>query len=827
MRALLSFLSGLLFIAVQAQPPGADTPEEPTRWSISAEQIGDDWNLVFTARIEHGWSVYSTNNYGDMGPWPTSIKVDPTAGRTIVGVPTETGHKVIEGVDEMFGMVVKKFKEEAVFTQRIKVDDPSAPVTGSFEYMTCNDEMCLPPTTVFFIVPGLTSGKFELSGFPIKGDALTKAVPAVQEPVVWTLATEKVKDGLWRLRYTAAVQDGWYIYSQESFGDGPIPTSFVLDSAVAHARFMAKAVEDGKEMHQGMDEMFGIEVRKYEHAVSFAQEVYVTDEAKDITGVVNYQACDDTQCIFPDPVPFTVNLSTGAISIGVKTVTAGGECKYKLSTVDLDSPVVPAPVAEGGDGASAIAEGPDPFWLTFLKGFLGGLLALITPCFFPMIPLTVSFFTKGEQSKKKGIMNGLLYGFFIFAIYVLCALPFHLVDSISGDIFNDISTNQWLNAVFFIVFLVFAFSFFGYYEITLPSSWVNRMDQNASKYTGVLGTFFMALVLVLVSFSCTGLILGTLLAGTVAEGPWPLTVGLAGFGLALALPFALFAMFPSWLNSLPRSGGWLNSVKVVLGFAEVALAFKFLSNADLVKQWHIVPYELFMVVWIVCSIGIVLYLFGVIRFPHDSPVKSRSALRWGFIALFTVVTGYLAFGLRVDKEKGTFTPLALMSGLAPPVWYSWILPAESEVFHDLDEALAHAKAVGKPVMLDFTGWACVNCRKMEEHVWPVDGVKEIIENDYVLVSLYVDDKRELPKEQQHEYVTCTGKQKLILTKGNKWSTVQLETFVISSQPYYALLSPEGKLLTDPVGYTPDVTEYKSFLERGLEGMRTLGLQASR
>jgi thiol:disulfide interchange protein DsbD len=234
-----------------------------------------------------------------------------------------------------------------------------------------------------------------------------------------------------------------------------------------------------------------------------------------------------------------------------------------------------------------------------------------------------------------------------------------------------------------------------------------------------------------------------------------------------------------------------------------------------------------MVVWVLCALGIVLYLFGVIRFPHDSPVKSRSTARWAFIGAFTVVTGYLAFGLTVDSKKGSFRALSLMSGLAPPVGYSWVLPQKAEAFHDLEEAMAHAKEVGKPVMIDFTGWACVNCRKMEEHVWPVDGVKELIHDDYVLVSLYVDDKRELPKEEQHEYVTCTGKQKLIVTQGNKWSTVQLETFVISSQPYYALLSPEGRLLTDPVGYTPDVAEYKAFLERGLEGMRELQRQASR
>jgi thiol:disulfide interchange protein len=427
------------------------------------------------------------------------------------------------------------------------------------------------------------------------------------------------------------------------------------------------------------------------------------------------------------------------------------------------------------------------------------------------------------------LKNALTYGAFILGIYLLFSLPFHLLGSVNAEIFNEISTNPWLNVFFFVIFLVFAVSFFGYFEITLPSSWVNSMDAKASRFGGLIGIFFMALTLALVSFSCTGPILGSLLAGALSAdgGAWQLTAGLGGFGLALALPFALFALFPSWLNSLPRSGSWLNSVKVVLGFAEIALAFKFLSNADLVKQWSIVPYELFMVVWVLCALGIVLYLFGLIRFPHDSPVKTRSAMRWSFIGLFTAATVYLAFGLRVDQKAGTFTPMALMSGLAPPVGYSWILPKKTEAFHDLDEALAHAKEVNKPIMIDFTGWACVNCRKMEEHVWPEREVKDLIENEYVLVSLYVDDKRELPKEEQHAYVTCTGKEKLIVTKGNKWSTVQLETFVISSQPYYALLSPDGELLTDPVGYTPDKDDYALFLQRGLEGMRKLSSQASR
>jgi thiol:disulfide interchange protein len=824
-RSLLAFFALLQTLIAGAQLPGHAAPPEHVRWSISMMKVEEGvWDIVYRADLTEGWFVYSQQNFGDMGPIPTAITLDTLAHAIPMGKATETGEHTIQGEDPVFGMEVKKFKGYALFTQRVKVTDAQLPITGRLDYMVCNDRACDITDPLYFQVL-LVQEKVEFAGIPFKGGATeVNTLSAESEPVAWSLSTEKLKDGLWRFRFTATVQEGWYIYSQESFGDGPIPTSITLDSTITHAKFQGQAKEEGKDMKEGMDEMFGIQVRKFKHVASFIHELVVSDPAKDVKGVVNYMTCDDSQCIFPDPVPFTVNLASGAITIGSNTVAASGDCRYKLASVDLNAPVVKS---DGSDEQEV--RGSASLWRIFLLGFLGGLVALLTPCVFPMIPLTVSFFTKGSEDKAKGLRNALTYGGFILGIYLLFSVPFHVLGSVNAEIFNEISTNPWLNVFFFVIFLVFAVSFFGYFEITLPSSWVNSMDQKASKFGGLIGIFFMALTLALVSFSCTGPILGSLLAGalTADGGAWQLTAGLGGFGMALALPFALFALFPSWLNSLPRSGSWLNSVKVVLGFAEVALAFKFLSNADLVKQWSIVPYELFMVVWVLCALGIVLYLFGLIRFPHDSPVKSRGTVRWAFIALFTAATIYLAFGLRVDRKAGTFTPMALMSGLAPPAGYSWILPKKAEAFHDLDEALAHAKEVGKPVMIDFTGWACVNCRKMEEHVWPKDGVKELIENDYVLVSLYVDDKRELPKEEQHEYVTCTGKQKLIVTKGNKWSTVQLETFVISSQPYYALLSPDGKLLTDPVGYTPDVSDYKEFLERGIEGMKQLGQQASR
>ncbi|MCB0764178.1 MAG: hypothetical protein KDB84_05705, partial [Flavobacteriales bacterium] len=386
MRYLFSvLLFVLLSPGLHAQPDGAAEPD-PVKWSISASGSGDPLDVVIHAVIEHGWSVYSQNNYGDMGPWPTSITIDPLPGVKVLGKATETGGKVIEGMDEVFGMEVKKFKGTATFTQKISLQDPNAVVTGQFEYMTCNDVMCLPPTTVFFRLTPSTNTA-ETSGFPFK-DEPAVAVQQVDEPVEWSLTTEKVKPGTWYFRFTATVAEHWAVYSQESFGDGPIPTRLALDSTV-QASFNGPAKEESDHMQEGMDEMFGITVRKFKHEVSFVQEVVVPDENEPITGKVDYMACNDSQCIFPDPVPFSVDLSTGLISIGSRTVEPGGECKYKLSTVDLDAPVMKASneVSEVRENAS--------LWRIFFLGFVGGLVALLTPCVFPMIPLTVSFFTKG------------------------------------------------------------------------------------------------------------------------------------------------------------------------------------------------------------------------------------------------------------------------------------------------------------------------------------------------------------------------------------------------------------------------------------------------
>lgn len=407
-----------------------------------------------------------------------------------------------------------------------------------------------------------------------------------------------------------------------------------------------------------------------------------------------------------------------------------------------------------------------------------------------------------------------MYGFFIFLIYVSFSIPFHLLGTVSPTIYNDISTNIWLNLAFFIVFIVFAISFFGYFEITLPSGLANKA--NARQGGNLLGIFFMALTLAIVSFSCTGPILGTLLVGTASEGAWPLTVGLAGFGLSLGLPFALFALFPQVLQSLPKSGGWLNTVKVVLGFVELALALKFLSNADLVAHWNILPREVFFGIWILIGLGLSLYLAGWIRFPHDAPGQKIGKLRRISALAVFLFTISLTPGITNTKRAN----LSMVSGFPPPHCYSvYAHPVNcEEPLKDYDEALKVAKETNKPILIDFTGWACVNCRKMEENVWPDAKVKELMEK-YVLVSLYVDDKEKLPIARQFIYKGKDGAERRITTIGEKWSTFQSENFAASSQPWYVLISPEEKLLTPPVGYTPDKTAYASWLECGLEAFQ--------
>ena len=491
-------------------------------------------------------------------------------------------------------------------------------------------------------------------------------------------------------------------------------------------------------------------------------------------------------------------------------IATGG--KIKISSIDIKNPV-----AGCGDDATK----NKTLVGIFLLGLLGGLIALITPCVFPMIPVTVTFFTKKAQDKTTGIGKAVLYGLFIFLIYVAITIPFHLASkTISPEIFNNISTNVWLNLIFFAVFVLFALSFFGLYEIVLPSALANRADSRSGHAT-ILGIFFMAGTLAIVSFSCTGPILGTLLANVANEGPWPLTAGAAGFGLALGLPFALFAMFPHWLHSLPKSGGWMIDVKVVLGFIELALAVKFLANADNVEQWGILRREIFIGLWILIGAALVLYLLGWLKMSHSSPIKKYSFIRVVAIIFFASVTIYLIPGV----TNTTWANLRLMSGFPPPLSYSiykhhvLITNGIKPMHNDYEKALAKAKAEHKPLLIDFTGWACVNCRRMEEKVWTSKEVDSLMRNEFVVVSLYVDERTKLPATEQEIYMTATGNAKPIITVGDKWATFQTENFGATSQPQYAIISPDERALTKTKFYTPEPVEFADWLKCGLDAMK--------
>ena len=555
---------------------------------------------------------------------------------------------------------------------------------------------------------------------------------------------------------------------------------------------------------------FQMDVRYFENEAVFRQKIKLLNlEAKIVEAEVFYQACDDERCLQPETFTFQTSLSGEAITHDVIGVDADSQAKSEALNLEVT----------GWEKYEKEEVKEKTNIGIFILGFLGGLIALLTPCVFPMIPLTVSFFTKSASNTQKGLANAMLYGFFILLIYVLLSLPFHFLDSLNPEILNTISTNVWLNIIFFIILAFFAFSFFGFYEITLPASWGNRMDAASSKIGGIIGIFFMALTLAIVSFSCTGPILGSLLAGSLTSdgGAMQLTMGMSGFGLALALPFTLFAMFPKWLNSLPKSGGWLNTVKVVLGFAELAMAFKFLSNADLVKHWGLLKREVFIAIWIIIGIGLLLYLLGKIKFPHDGPFKKISFSKWAFIILVFSFVVYLIPGLTNTK----YANLKLLSGFPPPLPYS-IYEKDSECplglncYKDIDEGIAAAKAENKAIMLDFTGWACVNCRKMEEQVWSQDKIYEMLKKDYVIISLYVDDRKQLPESEQFQFIKPNGNLKNIKTIGDKWATLQTLNFENNSQPFYVLLNHEMELLNYTRGNTPNADEYYDWLKKGLD-----------
>lgn len=634
---------------------------------------------------------------------------------------------------------------------------------------------------------------------------------AQQPEISWSYEANRISDSTVALIVKADIGDGWRLFSTKA-GEDELNSRIRIESGKNNAVSVLNIKEEGN-YKEGFDPLLEMDIKYLQENAKFEILVKHNEPVFFIRGIVEFMSMKGEEVLSPIEAPFVFKFEENGTIVGTSgSVINSGESLAALNrNINLLEPVKDC----GGIGIQdAESKG---YWGIFVLGFLGGLIALLTPCVFPMIPLTVSFFTKKSGSRAKGIFDAGMYGLFILLIYLLLSIPFHFLDSSNPEILNTISTNVYLNLFFFAIFVVFALSFFGLFEITMPSSLANKADSK-SNLGGLAGIFFMALTLALVSFSCTGPILGSLLAGSLSTngGAWQLTIGMGGFGLALALPFTLFALFPNWLNSLPKSGSWLTSVKIVLGFLELALAVKFLSNADLVKHWGLLKRETFFLIWIIIGILLTLYLFGILRFPQEGKPK-LTKIRKGLGITVAAFTIYLIPGL----TKTEYANRSLISGFPPPLSYSIygedaFKGVEADIKNDYEAALKRAKEENKPLLIDFTGWACVNCRRMEENVWIVPEVKKLIEENYILVSLYVDDRELLPAEEQFIETLPDGSQKLIKTIGNKFATFQNINFSSVSQPLYVALSPDEKLLTHPVGYVPDEKEYADWLQCGID-----------
>ncbi|WP_047246674.1 protein-disulfide reductase DsbD family protein [Maribacter thermophilus] len=638
----------------------------------------------------------------------------------------------------------------------------------------------------------------------------------ILDPVKWSTSVEKISDTEYKLISRASIDPGWHLYSQNVPEDGPIPTTFSYLNEDASFKLIGGTIEE--EGHTVDDPVFNMKIKFFEDQATFEQIIEVSEFKNIYNGIVEFMVCDDQRCLPPTEVDLVFEMPNGN-----KTIVSD----EKNRIIGDGTEVGDAPDSKSGRG----------LWAIFFIAFLSGFAALLTPCVFPMIPLTVSYFTKQSKNKAVGIKNAVFYGISIIVIYVFLGSA---VTAIFGaDSLNALATNVWFNIIFFLLLVTFAVSFLGAFEITLPHSWVNKVDAQSTK-SGLVGIFFMALALAIVSFSCTGPIVGTLLVEAASKGGTAPIIGMLGFSLAIALPFALFAAFPGWLNSLPKSGGWLNTVKVVLGFLELALAFKFLSQADLVLQLHWLEREVFIAIWIAIFGALGLYLLGKIHLPHDSPLTHISVGRLGLALLTLTFTIYMIPGL-------WGAPLNLISAFPPPLEYSespygvgysktvagtgsvehgdlpdgahLLAPHDILAFNDYDKGLAYAKKVGKPILIDFTGWACVNCRKMEQNVWPKPRVLEVLKNKVVLISLYVDDKRPLPAGEEIDSKLKPGKKLKYI--GQKWSELQTVRYKANSQPFYVLMDHNEDNLIDPIGYTPDADEYYRWLEGGISKFKAL------
>lgn len=668
---------------------------------------------------------------------------------------------------------------------------------------------------------------------------LALAVQAqILTPVKWNIKLEDSDSAEKTLVFSAKLDAGWHLYDMNLPEGGPISTSFSFENLKG-----AKAIGTpiaSKEATTVFDEQFQMELRWFAGEVSFRQKIEVTDPKHlQVNGYVEYMACNDENCLPPEQEEFAFSAKDIDVEKTLAALTPKESTDNAPQEVTQDTVVTEPDVADEASAATpeyvpekepqvyqsadlwepvidelkafgdATISAADTSWLfIFFAGFAGGLIALLTPCVWPMIPMTVSFFLKRTKDRKKAIRDAITYGLSIIVIYLVLGL---LITGIFGaSALNDLSTNAIFNIIFFLLLVLFAISFFGAFELVLPASWTNKLDTKADSTTGIISIFFMSFTLVLVSFSCTGPIIGTLLvqAATMGAAIGP-AVGMFGFALALSIPFSLFAIFPNLLQSMPKSGGWLNSVKVVLGFLELALALKFLSVADLAYGWRLLDRETFLVLWIVIFALLGCYLLGKLKFSHDSDLKYVSVPR-----LFMAI---ISFAFSIYMIPGLWgAPLKAISAFAPPLYTQDFNLYDNEVhaaFDDYEAGMAYAKQHNKPVMIDFSGYGCVNCRKMEASVWTDARVKDLLENDYVLITLMVDDKTKLPEPIR---IQENGKTRTLRTIGDKWSYLQRSKFGANAQPFYILLDNEGKPLAPSYAFDEDVNKYIQFLERGLE-----------
>ena len=663
------------------------------------------------------------------------------------------------------------------------------------------------------------------------------AMAQMQDPVHFKSELKQISGTEAEIVFTATIDDGWHVYSTDLPDGGPISATFNVDK-IEGAELVGKLTPVGKEENK-FDQMFQMQVRFFEHNAKFVQKLKITGATFSIEGYMQYGACNDQNCLPPTDVNFSFKgkgdakaaAATPAPSKKDEAVATETSEAQEADTLAADATAANDSVAAG---AHAAVSGDSDLWTPVIKemnvfdnhtessnnswlyiffaGFVGGLIALFTPCVWPIIPMTVSFFLKRTSDKKKGIRDAWTYGASIVVIYVALGLAITLIFGASA--LNSLSTNAIFNIFFFLMLVVFAASFFGAFEITLPSSWSTAVDSKAEKAGGLLSIFLMAFTLSLVSFSCTGPIIGFLLVEVSTTGSIVApAIGMLGFAIALALPFTLFAMFPSWLKSMPKSGGWMNVIKVVLGFLELAFALKFLSVADMAYGWRLLDRETFLALWIAIFGLLGIYLLGGIKFPHDDDERKVSVPRF--------FLGLISLAFTIYMVPGLFgAPLKAISAFAPPSsTQDFNLYKEDEVhakFTDYDEGMAYAKQVGKPVMVDFTGWGCVNCREMESKVWIDPKVRELLTEDYVLISLYVDEKEKLPERITVEE---NGQTRILRTVGDKWSYLQRVKFGANAQPFYVLLDNEGKPLNGSYSHDEDVDKYVKFLQTGLENYK--------